>query len=66
MFNEYIVRYENFNLEETKKLTGKDPAYIMFTSGSTGIPKGVLISHQSVLNFISWSLKPINLIKMII
>ena len=57
LFNEYIVRYENFNLEETKKLTGKDPAYIMFTSGSTGIPKGVLISHQSVLNFISWSLK---------
>ncbi|BCG64395.1 MAG: fengycin family lipopeptide synthetase D [Methyloprofundus sp.] len=29
-----------------------DPAYIMFTSGTTGKPKGVLISHKSALNTI--------------
>lgn len=33
---------------------GSDPAYIMFTSGSTGQPKGVAIAHASVLAFVGW------------
>ncbi|KAJ6561549.1 acetyl-CoA synthetase-like protein [Mycena vulgaris] len=29
--------------------TGEDLCYIMFTSGSSGVPKGVMVSHKSVI-----------------
>lgn len=32
----------------------EDLLYILFTSGSTGIPKGVSITHRSVINYINW------------
>lgn len=38
-------------------VTGTDPAYIMFTSGSTGEPKGAVIPHQGVLSLMGCARK---------
>lgn len=38
--------------EIRKKSIDTDPLYIVFTSGSTGVPKGVCACHRSVLDYI--------------
>jgi D-alanine--poly(phosphoribitol) ligase subunit 1 len=55
-FGKQMDIYADGNLPLTQTITGENPAYLMFTSGSTGFPKGALMTHQNVLNFIKWSI----------
>ncbi|EAH6337014.1 amino acid adenylation protein, partial [Campylobacter jejuni] len=53
----YTEDFESFNIDESLLKNAKEKhidtnlLYVFFTSGSTGIPKGVSIAHKSVIDY---------------
>lgn len=57
-YNETFFNLDEIDFSKKEKnqkvnISPEKKAYIMYTSGSTGIPKAVTIKHHNVLNFVS-------------
>jgi amino acid adenylation domain-containing protein len=49
-----IAEWEDGNLDSRSlQLTSRHLAYVIYTSGSTGDPKGVMVEHAGVVNFLT-------------
>ena len=49
---ELIARESDANPENIT--TADNLAYVIYTSGSSGVPKGVIIEHRSLVNYLTW------------